>query len=30
MTLWRWEHDERLGFPKPIYINGRKIMTSPS
>jgi predicted DNA-binding transcriptional regulator AlpA len=24
MTLWRWEHDEKLGFPKPISINGRK------
>jgi predicted DNA-binding transcriptional regulator AlpA len=20
MTLWRWLHNERLGFPKPIYI----------
>jgi predicted DNA-binding transcriptional regulator AlpA len=24
MTLWRWEHDPRLNFPKPIEINGRK------
>jgi len=24
MTLWRWERDESLGFPKPISINGRK------
>ena len=24
MTLWRWEHDEKLGFPKPASINGRK------
>ncbi len=24
MTLWRWEHDERLGFPKPADINRRK------
>jgi len=24
MTLWRWEHDEKLGFPRAIDINGRK------
>jgi hypothetical protein len=24
MTLWRWEHDQKLGFPKPTDINGRK------
>lgn len=24
MTIWRWERDEQLEFPKPIYINGRK------
>ena len=24
MTLWRWEHDEKLGFPKPTRINRRK------
>ena len=25
MTLWRWEHDEKLGFPEPtLYINGLK------
>jgi predicted DNA-binding transcriptional regulator AlpA len=24
MTLWRWDHDEALGFPKPIRINRRK------
>jgi len=23
-TLYRWDHDPRLGFPKPIRINGRK------
>jgi predicted DNA-binding transcriptional regulator AlpA len=23
MTLWRWERDARLRFPKPIQINGR-------
>lgn len=23
MTIWRWEHDEDLGFPQPIMINGR-------
>jgi predicted DNA-binding transcriptional regulator AlpA len=21
MTLWRWLHDEKLGFPKPRHIN---------
>lgn len=24
MTLWRWDHDANLGFPKPLYIRGRK------
>ncbi|WP_046868133.1 helix-turn-helix transcriptional regulator [Microvirga massiliensis] len=24
MTLWRWERDPRLNFPKAIEINGRK------
>jgi predicted DNA-binding transcriptional regulator AlpA len=24
MTIWRWERDERLGFPKPTEINHRK------
>ena len=24
MTLWRWEHDRKLGFPKALSINGRK------
>ena len=24
MTLIRWDRDERLGFPKPILIRGRK------
>jgi predicted DNA-binding transcriptional regulator AlpA len=23
MTLWRWERDPRLNFPKAIEINGR-------
>jgi predicted DNA-binding transcriptional regulator AlpA len=23
MTLWRWERDPHLNFPKPIEINGR-------
>jgi predicted DNA-binding transcriptional regulator AlpA len=23
-TLYNWDRDERLGFPKPIRINGRK------
>ncbi len=21
VTIWRWMHDEELGFPKPIQIN---------
>jgi hypothetical protein len=24
MTLWRWDRDPSLGFPKPLYIRGRK------
>jgi predicted DNA-binding transcriptional regulator AlpA len=24
MTLWRWEHDDKLEFPTPTNINGRK------
>ena len=24
MTIIRWDRDERLGFPKPIFIRGRK------
>jgi predicted DNA-binding transcriptional regulator AlpA len=24
MTLWRWEHDQKLNFPAPLRINGRK------
>jgi hypothetical protein len=24
MTLFRWDRDPRLNFPKPIKINGRK------
>jgi predicted DNA-binding transcriptional regulator AlpA len=24
MTVWRWEHDERLGFPAPTIIRGRR------
>lgn len=24
MTLHRWQHDSDLGFPKPVYINGRR------
>jgi hypothetical protein len=23
-TLYRWDRNPRLGFPKPIVINGRK------
>jgi predicted DNA-binding transcriptional regulator AlpA len=24
MTLWRWDHDPELNFPKAIRIRGRK------
>lgn len=24
MAIWRWLHDERLSFPKPITINRRR------
>jgi predicted DNA-binding transcriptional regulator AlpA len=24
MTLWRWERNEKLGFPKPVRINARR------
>jgi predicted DNA-binding transcriptional regulator AlpA len=24
MTLWRWDHDPGLNFPKPIRIKNRK------
>jgi hypothetical protein len=24
MTLWRWDRDPELNFPKPIRIRGRK------
>jgi predicted DNA-binding transcriptional regulator AlpA len=24
MTLWRWDHDPNLNFPKPIIIRNRK------
>jgi predicted DNA-binding transcriptional regulator AlpA len=24
MTLWRWDHDPNLKFPKPLRIRGRK------
>ena len=24
MTLWRWDRDPGLNFPKPIRIRGRK------
>lgn len=24
MTLWRWLNDEKLNFPKPIYISRRR------
>jgi predicted DNA-binding transcriptional regulator AlpA len=25
MTIWRWLHDPRLNFPKPIVINRRRL-----
>lgn len=24
MTIWRWERDPRLNFPKPVRIRNRK------
>jgi predicted DNA-binding transcriptional regulator AlpA len=24
MTIWRWERNEKLAFPKPVVINTRK------
>jgi predicted DNA-binding transcriptional regulator AlpA len=24
MTIWRWLDDEKLSFPRPIYINRRR------
>jgi predicted DNA-binding transcriptional regulator AlpA len=24
MTLWRWDHDPALNFPKPVRIRNRK------
>jgi predicted DNA-binding transcriptional regulator AlpA len=24
MSLWRWLHDQELGFPQPFRINGRR------
>ncbi len=24
MTLWRWMHDERVGFPRPVVISRRR------
>lgn len=24
MTLWRWQNDPDLGFPKPIFVHRRK------
>ena len=29
MTLWRWEHDEKLGFPNAIDINRGSTTTLP-
>lgn len=25
MTLWRWVNQDRSSFPKPIYINRRRL-----
>src|SRR5262245_58765845 len=30
MTLWRWMHSTKLGFPKPVRINGRRLWTEES
>lgn len=27
MTIWRWERDPKLGFPKPMIINRQKHWT---
>jgi predicted DNA-binding transcriptional regulator AlpA len=24
MSIWRWLHDDQLGFPKPLRINNRR------
>ena len=24
MTIWRWLHNDKLGFPAPLRINGRR------
>lgn len=24
MALWRWLHDEKMGFPQPLFINRRR------
>ena len=28
MSLWRFLHDKHLNFPKPIYINRRRLWSS--
>ncbi len=25
MTLWRWEHDEKMGLPAPMLVGRRKL-----
>ena len=25
MTLWRWEHDLKIAFPRPMIVNRRKL-----
>lgn len=25
MSIYRWERDERLGFPRPMIVNRRKL-----
>ena len=25
MAIWRWLHDEKLNFPKPLVINARRL-----
>ena len=29
MTIYRWEHDERLNFPAPSRVHGRKFWYRP-
>ena len=28
MCLWRWLRDQKLGFPQPVLINGRRYLAT--